>query len=130
MGQGPVGLTALYKTADAQNDLPGSMGLAGSFVQSREQFFWLDLLRVDSRDHAAAVIADGCQRLVQLMGHTRGHLTHGDEAAGRLGALSLLRGQFLGLSSGRDVTGDHHLRQSTISPVDVARTHLQPLAKF
>ncbi len=48
------------------------------------------------------------------MRHTGGHLTHGDEAADRLGALGLALCLLFGQATGGDIGGNHHLRQSAV----------------
>ncbi|CAM3914362.1 hypothetical protein ACAN107058_19800 [Paracidovorax anthurii] len=129
VGQGAVGLALFHEGADALDDLAGALGLVGRLLQRGEQRLLGDLLALDARDHAAAVVADGGERLVELVRHAGGHLAHGDEAAHRLRALGLPGGLFLGLAARGDVGGDHHLREAPVHPVEVARAHLQPLAE-
>ena len=111
------------------NDLTGPLGLFGGFLQRTEQFFLVNLLCLDARDHAVAVVVDGSQGLVEFVGHTRGHFAHGDQAAGILGALVLHCRLLLGDSAAGDVGSNHHLRQATIDPTQVAGAHLQPLVQ-
>jgi hypothetical protein len=130
IGQGAVGFTALDEASDAQNDLSSPLRLVGCFLQCPQQVFFFDLLVFDARDHAAAIVADGREWLVQLMRHAGGHFAHGDQSTRGLCALGLLSRQLFGLTARGDVTGNHHLRQTAIGPVDVTRTHFEPLAQF
>jgi hypothetical protein len=82
-------LAALDEAADALDDLAGALGLARGLLQRAQQLVLVDLPAADARDHAGAVVGDGRQRLVQLVRHAGGHLAHGDQAAGGLGALGL-----------------------------------------
>ena len=69
------------------------------------------------------------KRLVQLVRYARRHLTHGDQAAGRLGPLGLHGGLLLGVAARGDIAGNHHLRQTAIGPAQVARAHFQPFVQ-
>jgi hypothetical protein len=62
--------------------LAGALRLARGLLQRAQQVVLGDLPALDARDHAGAVVADGGQRLVQLVRHAGGHLAHGDQAAG------------------------------------------------
>jgi hypothetical protein len=90
------------------------------FLQGRQQRLFRQLPALDAGHHATAVIVDGGQWLVQLMRHARRHFAHGDQAADRLGAFCLARGQFFGLAARSDVGGNHHLGQPPVHPVQVA----------
>ena len=89
VGQGAVGFAAFHKGADALDDLAGTLRLLCRFFQRAEQVFLVDLLALDARHHAIAIIVDGGQRLVEFMRHAGGHFAHGDQAAGGLRAFGL-----------------------------------------
>ena len=48
----------------------------------------------------------------------------------KLRAFGLGRRLLLGMAARRDVGCNHHLRQAAVHPVQVARTHFEPLAQF
>lgn len=115
-----LGSLFFHEVADALDDLARALGLVGGFFQRRQQGFLRDLAAVDARDDAAAIVVDGGERLVEFVRHAGGHLAHGDEAADRLGAFGLARSLLFGLAPGRDVGGNHHLRQAPVHPTEVA----------
>ena len=71
------------------DDLTGALRLLGGFLQRTQQIDFTDLLCLDARDHAVAVVVDGGERLVELMRDARCHLTHGDQTAGGLRSFDL-----------------------------------------
>ena len=115
-----VGFTAFHKCPDALDDLTGTLGLACGFLQCHQHLGFVDVTALQARHQAVAIVVDGGQRLVQFVRDAGGHLAHGDQAAGVLGAGGLQLGLFFGLSAWRDVGGNHHLRQAAIDPVEVA----------
>ena len=89
----PAGVAArfFHEGADAVDDLPGALGLAARSSPAPRSGLPRDLAALDARDHAVAVVGDRGERLVQFVRHRRGHLAHGDQAAGDLALLGLLR---------------------------------------
>ena len=67
IGQRHIGFAALDEGADALNDLAGPLRLLDGLLERAEQFFLVDLLALEARDDAAAVVVDRGQRLVELM---------------------------------------------------------------
>jgi hypothetical protein len=74
-------LAALHEGADAVDDLPGALGLAGGLLQRGDQVVLDDGVGLHARHHAVAVVGDGRQRLVQLVRHRAGHLAHRHQPA-------------------------------------------------
>jgi hypothetical protein len=87
------------RSADALDDLARALGLARGLFQRASRSSSV-ICRLDARDHAAAVVVDGGQRLVQFVRHAGGHLAHGDQAAGPTGRARPAGGLLLGQAAG------------------------------
>ena len=125
-GSHVVGGAALDEGADALNDLPGALRLAGGFFQRLQQVLLLHAAAGDAVAHAAAIVVDGGQGLVEFMRHAGSHLAHRDQAAGGLRALFVLGAASFGQTAGGDVGRYHQLRQPTIGPFQITRAHFHP----
>ena len=73
------------------NDLTCALGLVSGFFQGPYQVWFFNLFAFDAGQQAIAIVGDGSERLVQFVGHAGCHFAHGNQAAGVLGALCLLR---------------------------------------
>jgi hypothetical protein len=112
------------------DDLARTLRLPGGFFQCAQQVFFGDLLGLDARHHAVAIVVDGGERLVEFVRHAGGHFTHGDEATCGLGAFGLAGGLFFSQTAPRgDIGGNHHLGQTPVHPTQVACAHLQPFVQ-
>ena len=107
----------------------GPLGLTGDLVEGFGD------ARVVHRCRAAGlhapyqtggVVADGGQRLVQLVRNRRGHLAHGHQPGGLLQLLLLLALALADRAQGRDVGGHQQLRHLAVHPADLLRAHLEP----
>src|SRR5574343_119808 len=130
-GQGdglPLGIVLPDHVAHAADDLAGPLGLAGGFLHGDEQVVQLVVAGLHALDAAGAVVGDGRQRLVQLMGQRGGHLAHGDQARGLLQALLLLQVDLVDVLAVGDVGRHLNAHGAAVHPADGTFVQVVPVA--